>query len=147
MKIFCDTNIIIEFLCRREQANLIERILRFEPDQNQYFISIGSFYTITFIIEKYLRKNTELSVDQRLEKLREILLSILYDFNLASLPLQNLKQGVNDSRYIDLEDSYQYQAAISSQCDVLLTINKKDFSSSDILSIYTPQEFIEKYLV
>lgn len=56
MKIFCDTNIIIEFLCRREQANLIERILRFEPDQNQYFISIGSFYTITFIIEKYLRK-------------------------------------------------------------------------------------------
>lgn len=32
MKIFCDTNIIIEFLCRREQANLIERILRFEPE-------------------------------------------------------------------------------------------------------------------
>ena len=56
MKIFCDTNIVIEYLCRCEQANLIERVLRFEPDKNQYFISIGSFYTITFIIEKYLRK-------------------------------------------------------------------------------------------
>ena len=63
MKIFCDTNIIVEFLCRREQANRIEKILKFESDKNQYFISVGSFYTISFIIEKYLRKETELSAD------------------------------------------------------------------------------------
>lgn len=146
MKIFCDTNIIIEFLCRRGQANFIEKILRFECEMNHYFISIGSFYTITFIIEKYLRKETDLSVEQRLEKLREILLSILSDFSLAPLPLENLKEGVNDSRYIDLEDSYQYQAAVSSQCEVLLTINKKDFFSSDNLIVCTPQEYIEKYI-
>ncbi|MEE1178171.1 MAG: hypothetical protein U0K71_14335, partial [Paludibacteraceae bacterium] len=34
-----------------------------------------------------------------------------------------------------------------SQITIHLTLNKKDFSSSDILSICTPQEFIEKYLV
>lgn len=146
MKIFCDTNIIIEFLCQRDQANLIEKILKFEPDNNQYFISVGSFYTITFIIEKYLRKETELSAEQRLEKLREILLSILSDFSLAPLSLENLREGVEDCKYVDLEDSYQYQAAISSQCDVLLTINKKDFSSDDNLIVCTPQEYIEKYI-
>jgi len=146
MKIFCDTNIIIEFLCRREQANLIEKILKFERDKSQYFISVGSFYTITFIIEKYLRKETELSADQRLEKLRGILLSILSDFSLAHLPLDNLRVGVKDNKYVDLEDSYQYQAAISSQCDVLLTINKKDFSSDDNLIVCTPQEYIEKFI-
>lgn len=147
MKIFCDTNIIIEFLCRREQADLIERVLRFESDKNQYFISVGSFYTITFIIEKYLRKETDLSANQRLGKLREILLSILSDFNIAPLSYHNLKNGVNDNNYIDLEDSYQCQAALSSQCDVLLTINKKDFVSSENLYVCTPQEFIEKYSV
>lgn len=146
MKIFCDTNIIIDFLCRREQANRIEKILKFESDKNQYFISVGSFYTITFIIEKYLRKETELSADQRLEKLRKILLSILSDFSLAYLSDNNLRHGVSDSKYINLEDSYQFQAAMASQCDVLLTINKKDFSSDDNLIVCTPQEYIEKYI-
>lgn len=146
MKIFCDTNIIVEFLCQREQANYIEKILKFESDNNQFFVSVGGFYTITYIIEKYLRKETGLSVEQRIDKLRVILLSILSDFSLASLPLDSLKQAVNDYRYIDLEDSYQYQAALYSQCDVLLTINKKDFSSSDNLVVCTPREYIEKFL-
>lgn len=146
MKIFCDTNIIVEFLCQREQANYIEKILKFESDNNQFFVSVGGFYTITYIIEKYLRKETRLSVEQRIDKLRVILLSILSDFSLASLPLDSLKQAVNDYRYIDLEDSYQYQAALYSQCDVLLTINKKDFSSSDNLVVCTPREYIEKFL-
>lgn len=146
MKIFCDTNIIVEFLCQREQANYIEKILKFESDNNQFFVSVGGFYTITYIIEKYLRKETRLSVEQRIDKLRVILLSILSDFSLASLPLDSLKQAVNDYRYIDLEDSYQYQAALYSQCDVLLTINKKDFSSSDNLIVCTPREYIEKFL-
>lgn len=146
MKIFCDTNIIVEFLCQREQANYIEKILKFESDNNQFFVSVGGFYTITYIIEKYLRKETGLSVEQRIDKLRVILLSILSDFSLASLPLDSLKQAVNDYRYIDLEDSYQYQAALYSQCDVLLTINKKDFSSSDNLIVCTPREYIEKFL-
>lgn len=146
MKIFCDTNIIVEFLCQREQANYIEKILKFESDNNQFFVSVGGFYTITYIIEKYLRKETGLSVEQRIDKLRVILLSILSDFSLASLPLDSLKQAVNDYRYIDLEDSYQYQAALYSQCDVLLTINRKDFSSSDNLVVCTPREYIEKFL-
>lgn len=146
MKIFCDTNIIVEFLCQREQANYIEKILKFESDNNQFFVSVGGIYTITYIIEKYLRKETGLSVEQRIDKLRVILLSILSDFSLASLPLDSLKQAVNDYRYIDLEDSYQYQAALYSQCDVLLTINKKDFSSSDNLVVCTPREYIEKFL-
>lgn len=73
MKIFCDTNIIVEFLCQREQANYIEKILKFESDNNQFFVSVGGFYTITYIIEKYLRKETGLSVEQRIDKLRVII--------------------------------------------------------------------------
>ena len=56
--------------------------------------------------------------------------------------------AVNDQRFSDIEDSYQYQAALSADCDVLLTLNVHDFkyiSSDKEISILTPAEFLDKY--
>lgn len=48
----------------------------------------------------------------------------------------------------DLEDSYQYQAALNCNADVLLTINIKDFDGvkdKQQIKIMTPQTFVEQY--
>ena len=83
------------------------------------------------------------------EQQRSILLPILENFEIKDLDRNKLLSGVSDPRFQDLEDSYQYQAAVNAQCSVLLTINKKDFKNvkGDEIVIVTPQEFIEKYLV
>lgn len=48
----------------------------------------------------------------------------------------------------DLEDSFQYQCALTAQCDVFITINIRDFRDVDFayMNIMTPQEFVDKYL-
>ncbi|MBP3471739.1 MAG: hypothetical protein J6K41_05875 [Paraprevotella sp.] len=48
--------------------------------------------------------------------------------------------------FVDLKDGYQYQAALNSNADVLITLNKKDFMGviGDMM-IMTPAEFINKY--
>lgn len=145
MKIFCDTNILIEYLCKRTYADVIEDILSKDRKNTQLFISVGCFYTITFIIEKYLRQVAHLSPEERMAQLREILLGVLSDFNVVSHTSFMLKLGVEDVHYKDLEDSYQNQAAINSNCDVLLTINKKDFTEIGGIEVLTPLEFVAKY--
>ncbi len=48
MKIFCDTNIIAEFLEKRLQFEAVAKIIKLSPDKNTLFLSEGGFYTITF---------------------------------------------------------------------------------------------------
>ena len=51
------------------------------------------------------------------------------------------------SSFKDLEDGYQYGAAINCSADVLLTVNKKDFVSvaNSGLLILTPKEYISRF--
>lgn len=53
---------------------------------------------------------------------------------------------LDGDNFIDLEDGYQFQSALSCGADVLLTINKKDFVHADasLLSVFTPDEFLER---
>lgn len=50
--------------------------------------------------------------------------------------------------FMDLEDSYQYQAAIACGADVFLTINVKDFKEVGFgpLPIMTPADFAARFL-
>ena len=42
----------------------------------------------------------------------------------------------------DFEDLLQYQCAKDHHCDAIITFNKKDFTFTDDISIYTPQEYL-----
>ena len=56
MIIFCDTNIVLEYLQQRQYASQVEQILHNAlQNGDQLFISIGSFYTITYLTERYLK--------------------------------------------------------------------------------------------
>lgn len=149
MRIFVDTNIISELLEARSQVDYVDRIFA-EAERNQWtrVLSVGSLYTVTFLIERFLR-HKGIGQPQLVEQQRSILLPILENFEIKDLDRNKLLCGVSDPRFQDLEDSYQYQAAVNAQCSVLLTINKKDFKNvkGDEIVIVTPQEFIEKYLV
>ncbi len=147
MNIFCDTNIIVEFLEKRLQHQAVAKVLALPAQKYKLFLSEGGFYTITFLVDKQLRR-LEIYNPERLEKERKILLRILETFNIAHADKEGLGRGVSDGDFKDLEDSYQYQAALDCDADFLLTINVKDFreKTSSKMKILAPQDFVLEYL-
>ena len=147
MIIFCDTNIVMEFLQQRQYAGQVRRIITEAFEQgDDLFISFGSFYTITYLTERYLKADSSLSKEDRLERLRFILNGVLDTFKLCGQFSDSVREGVNDLLFDDLEDSYQAHAGKGIGGDVLLTINKKHFEQFATISpfkIMTPQTFLE----
>lgn len=143
MRIFCDTNVITEFLEKRLQYEAVARILFLSQENNTLFVSEGGFYTITFLVDKQLRR-LQIFNPERLEKERKVLLRILSTFQIATATREGLVRGVLDDNFKDLEDSYQLQAALNSGAEYLLTINIKDFKNAhpENIKIMTPQEFV-----
>jgi len=147
MRIFCDTNIVTELIQERSLVELVDRIFE-AADNNKWsrVLSVGSFYTITYIVERFL-KSQDIHKPELVEQQRYILSKLLEVFEIQDLDYSRLSDGVSDKDFTDLEDSYQYQCAIKAQCDVLLTINKKDFTTqSPLTKVLTPKEFIDEYL-
>ena len=150
MKIFCDTNILLEFIQQRKLVQQVEQVLSFaEKNDHLLYISFGSFYTITYLVERYL-KDESLSKESRIEKLRIILNGVLDLFQFAVPSSIAMAEGVNDQLFSDLEDSYQAHTAIEQGCDIILTIDVRHFSKfseSGAIDVMDPQAFIEKYMV
>ena len=148
MRIFVDTNIVSELLEERSLVDYIDQI--FEKAEQKGWtrvLSVGSFYTITFLTERFLR-HQGIGQPQLVEKQRIILNSLLQAFEIVDISKDELSSGVSDLQFNDIEDSYQYQSAIKSNCSVLLTINKKDFKNvtDGNIQILSPQEFVDTYI-
>ena len=147
MKVFFDTNVVLEYLLNRKCADDVERILYFLCEQEAAkYISCGSFYTLTYLLEIEFKKRGENIAENRIERLRQYLNILLSEYEIIGR--LDWEAAVNDQRFSDIEDSYQYQAALSADCDVLLTLNVRDFkyiSSDKEISILTPAEFLDKY--
>lgn len=148
MRIFVDTNIVSELLEERSQVDYIDRIFeKAEQDGWTRVLSVGSFYTITFLTERFLRRQG-IGQPQLVEQQRIILNSLLQAFEITDINKDELSSGVADMQFNDLEDSYQYQSATKSNCSILLTINKKDFKNvaDGNIQVLSPQDFIESYI-
>ncbi len=150
MRIFIDTNVILEFFMHREEYEVAEKLLKELRRRNaQLFMSVGSFYTIHFIILKYLHKEQGLVGEECLQSLRIILSKILQMFDIAEHDKNSLIRGISDTEYKDLEDSCQYQVAQKVDCEASVSFNISDYSETTDgqLRIYTPQQFIDQELI
>ena len=103
------------------------------------------FYTMHYLIDKYLRKELHLDTATRIVPLRTLLTRILQTFNVAEHDNASLLRGVVAPRYTDLEDSCQYQLAIKSGCELLITFDIGHFpqTGDEVLRVVTPQAFLE----
>ena len=150
MTIFCDTNIIMEFLEQRKYAAQVRQILTYSATHAvKLFISVGSFYTITYLTERYLKADKSLDKNNRISQLRYILNGILSTFKLSEHISECITDGVNDTLFDDLEDSYQAHVAETIGCDILLTINENhfaQFAEYSNIEVLTPDAFVTKYI-
>ena len=133
-RLYLDTNVILDYLQKRPNAEFIQKILLMaHKNQVRLFTSVLNFATI-FYIEKRRGHTTK----KILERFRLI--------NMVISPVdqtaKSYKSALN-SNFSDFEDALQYFAAIESESTFLITGNKKDFKHSEIPAL-TSKEYINR---
>lgn len=136
MKVFVDTNVLIDVLEKQEpfylfSANIFELSICSKIDL--YATSL-SFINAIYVCRKTI--GTANAVD-KVKGLRKYV-------HISPMSEKEFDAAISlESR--DLEDSLQYCSAVSSGCDVMVTRNKKDFPVGGVVEILTPQEFFAQY--
>ena len=133
MRVFLDTNVILDLILRRvgyDDAALIMQ--KSENGEYSLFTSSLSMVNIAYILRKYYRGE---SLYHLLEELGDIIDVITVSSEAYHKALQ--------SRALDFEDAIQLFSAIESDMDCIVTRNAQDFIF-DKLPIYTPFDFLNR---
>ena len=148
MKIFLDTNVILENFLIREDFSVAHRLfLELQKQKHQLCMSVGGFYTMIFLVDKYLRKEMGLIGNNRVLMLRQIMSNILQTVRVAEHDNDSLLRGINNVDFTDVEDGCQFELAMKAGCNLLLTFNSSDFPSNEegTVKVMTPQEFLDSF--
>ena len=131
MKVFLDTNILMDFVENRESREYAETIIELgKTGAIQLFASYLSFANMGYI----LRRRSKEDRYRLLSSVRNIVTVLSCDDKQLDEALAN---PVND-----YEDMLQYQCAIAAGCDVIVTNNKRDFYEFCELPFLTSEEFL-----
>ncbi len=132
MKLFWDTNVMLDFLGEREPFYISAAKIATLADKREIkvFVSAISYTTISYFLTKY----------EGLEKTKDKLRKFKVISEICELDELIIEKGLN-SDFSDFEDSLQYFSALRSECDIIITRNGKDFKKSE-LPVMTPDEFL-----
>ena len=135
MRVFIDTNVIIDFYDKRIDFYLpASQIFELaKKDAFEMAVSSISFVNAFYLLRKSYSKEELYNLLNGLSKLCKI----------APVGEKEIKEGLALFGK-DFEDSVQYKSAISTNADVIVTRNKKDFDSFN-LKVMTPIEFLDDF--
>jgi len=132
MKLFWDTNVMLDFLGERDPFYISAAKIATLADKREVKIiaSALSYATISYFLTKY----------EGLKKTKDKLRKFKVISEICELDELIIEKGLN-SDFLDFEDSLQYFSALRTECDILITRNGKDFKKSQI-PVMTPDEFL-----
>ena len=132
MKLFLDTNIVIDVIANRkpfvEDSRIILNLC--ETGQAEGIISTLTLCTISYVLRKFA---TPGMMRTKLRDLRNMLTPI-------DLSVSLLDKAIASS-ITDFEDAVQFYTAAYSDADVIITRNIKHFPQDNI-PVLTPTEFL-----
>ena len=135
MKVFIDTNVLIDFMAMRQPYYQAAAALFSLAEMKELQI----VYSSTSVANSFyiLRKNyNSIQLAEAFENQKEIV-------NICGVSSSEVYAALS-ARWEDGEDSIQYHSALAAQCDCILTRNIKDFSQAE-LPVMSPEEFLDKY--
>lgn len=133
MKVFLDTNIIIDLIQKREDYMYAALILqKAEEGMYELYTSTLSMVNIAYILRKFYKGD---SLYDLLDNLRGMINVI----SVSSLAYDNAMK----SKAKDFEDAVQLFSALEENMDCIITRNVDDFMVGK-LPIYDPAEFLQK---
>lgn len=132
MKIFIDTNILIDFLLTREPFYEAASKIMKECAKKKFigYITFHSISNLWYI----LRKVPE---DIR----RKWMIDICGFLEVASISHDEVVQAIKRKEFKDFEDCLQDACAKKVGAEYIITRNTEDFKQADI-TVITPEEFI-----
>ncbi len=136
MKVFADTNILVDFISGRQPHGLVAKQIFNKAEQGkiQLFTSSHAIATSHYVLK---REHGE-------EKLRATLNELMDIVSVIPVDEQILKRSLK-SIHKDFEDAIQIICAQSiSKMSCIITRNGKDFKGSDI-PVHSPDEFLLKW--
>lgn len=100
--------------------------------------------SVTYLLGVHLKQQGIHEPEKR-HKVRGFLNALLSYIDVVDLLKNQLASALNDQNFKDIEDSYQYYCALESGCDILITINTKDFPEEEEgIEVFSPQDFATK---
>lgn len=148
MRLFVDTNIIIEYIEHRLQYDAVRKIMEsFIKGDNTGLVSQGSIFTLAYLTEKALKANN-IHRPELTERLRLTMTAILQLVEPVGITRGEMINAVMNADFTDIEDSFQYEYARRNRCGILITINVDDYKNADQsrIEILTPSAFVGKYM-
>lgn len=139
MNLFLDTNILLDFLAKREPWGIeASKIFSVVPKYKiSLFTSSISISNCLFILSARHRHN--------MPQTHEILYKFLKSIDVLPTNKTTFQQAFK-SEFSDKEDAIQYFSALEhGNIDYIITRDKKDFIKSEI-PVLTLKEFIKKHL-
>jgi len=132
MKLFLDTNVMLDFLGERDPFYISSAKIATLADKRSLTIIVSalSYATVSYFLTKY----------EGLERTKDKLRKFKVISEICELDELIIEKGLN-SEFSDFEDSLQYFSALRTECDIIITRNAKDFKKSQI-PVMTPDEFL-----
>lgn len=136
MKVFLDTNIVIDYLSKRkpfgENACLIFLLSQESESEMELCISALSFTTIYYVLRRECSHQRLLEL---LEDLRSLVTVLPTDDEIIGRAIK--------SDFSDFEDAVQYYTALSADSDFIITRNVKDYAMAKV-PVLAPEDFLKR---
>jgi predicted nucleic acid-binding protein len=135
MKLLLDSNIVIDFLAKREPfyESAEKLMLLGMTGDLELWVSTTQANDIFYVLGKGRKSEAEL-VKQKMRKLKTFM-------RFCGLNEEHFL-NVLDSSWLDLEDACVHEVAVYLSADAIITRNKKDFAKS-IIPVYDCDEFFQ----
>lgn len=132
MKLFLDTNVILDYICKREpfcnDADILFEM--FERGIHKGVLSSLTIVNCAYILHKVFAKR----------QIKETIEWLCHDFEVTTIDRHSvLSANNNDVR--DFEDAVQYFSSLPSFPDLIITRDKQGFEGLG-LPVMTPAEFV-----
>lgn len=134
-RIFIDANILVAILNKEFPVyNYASRILSLPSSLFKLYTSPVCLAIAFYFAEKKSGSKTAK------EKIR-----ILCDhIEIAEADKKAVQKALTNNRITDLEDGFEYYAAVNEKCKVIVTEDQDDFFFSEI-EVYSSKQFLEVY--
>ena len=136
MRVFVDTDIILDLLLAREPffPAATRLFLLLQDEKMEGYVSPLSFSNLFYILRKAISGVEAIAALRKLKLLMRVL----------SVDEQTIDLALASS-FSDFEDAIQYYAALSNDVDAIVTRNKEDYKTAKI-PVLTADECIQVYL-
>ena len=134
MKVFLDTNILLDYLLKRQPFYDSVKMAF-----DMCLFKIGGYVTPHSLIDIFYMLSEH--TDATIEKCQETILKLRDVLFIIPETDERVLAAARNNDFDDFEDSMQNESALIAGVDYIITRNKKDFKNSTI-SVLSPEEFL-----